>query len=203
MLRARNRFSVRPLLIAAAIAALSAVPGLPGADGGTAWAEADSDVAIDASLTLQFDDRGNLAAIRERWAFGYDYSVAMRGAVDPDRDGVVDARELAIALSDPLSWMARLDYFTRISDGGRHAGHAAAEDVAVTFPGGRMVVDFTLPLLAPPRFAVQSIEVSDPDLFYEIHYGSPDVVSEGAPDYCTITRQSVTGSEIAIDVRCR
>jgi hypothetical protein len=190
------------MLLAGVVSAAPSLALLPGL-GAIAHAEADSDVAIDATVTVKFDERGNLAAIGERWTFGYDYSVAMRSSIDTDRNGVVDPAEVRAALSDALSWMGRAGYLTRVTEGGRAVALGPAGDVAVSFPIGRLVVDFTLPLVTPAAAARQLVEVSDPDLYYEVHYGAPDFLTEGQPDYCSVERTSTTGSEIAIEVRCR
>jgi tRNA threonylcarbamoyladenosine biosynthesis protein TsaE len=181
----------------------AAIQGFSGLGDGRALAEADSDVAIDATVAVVFDEFGRFAAVREKWTFGYDYSAAARPGIDIDGNGSVDPGEVVNALNDALSWMGRVNYFTRISEGGQSVQEGHAEHLSVAFAAGRLVVEFTLPLAMPPRLAVQSIEVSDPDLFYEIHYGSPDLVSEGAPDYCSVARRSVTGGEIEVDVKCR
>jgi ABC-type uncharacterized transport system substrate-binding protein len=185
--------------VAAALAVSSAGAVAPGA----ALAEADADVAIYATLTVKFDDRGQFAAVGQTWTFGYDYSAMIRRRIDADGNGTLDRTELDSALHDTLAWIADAGYLTRISEGGQRLAQRAAEDISVAFPDGRLVVGFTLPLREAPRLAIQEIQVSDPEFFYVVQYGLPDVVTEGAPDFCSVTRRSITGSAIDVEVRCR
>jgi ABC-type uncharacterized transport system substrate-binding protein len=180
-----------------------AVLGLLSLGDGAALAEADADVGIDATVTLRFDERGRFVAVRQKWTFDFAYSGTAGKLMDADANGTLDQAELENAPENVLSWMRRFGYFTRISEGDEPIAPGEATDVVVAFDAGRLVVDFTLPLVAPPRLAVQSIAVSDPDLFYVIRYGVPDVVTDGAPDYCSVVRQSPTGSEIDVRVTCR
>jgi len=122
---------------------------------GSALAEADADVAILASLTVSFDDRGRFAAIHEKWTFGYDYSATARVQLDTDGNGVLDQIELDKAPNETLSWIGGFDYFTRITEDGQPVPRGPAEDVGVAFQAGRMVFEFTLPLTSPPRLAIQ------------------------------------------------
>jgi ABC-type uncharacterized transport system substrate-binding protein len=156
---------------------------------------------VAVTLTVRFDTEGRLAALRETWTFDEEYSAKLRAALDADGDGGLDTSEMAAVAVGELAWIARGDYFTRITQGSTVLPHLPVNDLTGAFATGRFSASFTLRLATPPALSAERIEVSDRDGMVDFVFGYPDVLAEGSPSYCRVGRGATTPPTVDVDCR--
>jgi ABC-type uncharacterized transport system substrate-binding protein len=167
-------------------------PALVAAIGLSASAQAHPHAWIAASVAPTFDDGGRLASVREKWVFDYDYSTLIGPQLDQNGDGAFTGEELLGHLREGgiLSWILNGNYFTRITMGGEPAAFGPAENFSVGVVEAALTVEFTLPLLDPRAVVGRAgVDVFDPEFYYDITFGSPDVEPVNAPPACTVGRR--------------
>ncbi|RBI70885.1 DUF1007 domain-containing protein [Roseovarius sp. TE539] len=158
-------------------------------------------VFVDAGLTLIFDERGQLAALRVFWAYDAFYSLMMieeRG-LDPDGDGTLTDAELDSIAGTDVDWEAGFPGDLHLSrDGDKVALSRPVRHGADYEPtSARIVTRHVRPLtnrIDPAKGAV-AIRVYDPGYFVKYDVTLP-VTVEGRED-CRLTRRSANPDRAA------
>ncbi|MFO1183635.1 MAG: DUF1007 family protein [Bauldia sp.] len=141
-------------------------------------------------VTALFDGQGRLTAAREKWSFDYDYSAVFKLEADTDKDGSVSEEETARALTENLGWIARADYYTRLTVAGRPVAAGEPSDLKARFFAGKLFVEFTLPLAEPADVRRGAgIDVFDAEFFYDFEWDYPDVEAVNSPADCLVDRR--------------
>jgi len=127
-------------------------------------------VWIDGRANFVFDPAGRLTALGIHWAFDDLYSVFTVQGLDKNRDGKVDANELAPMVADMLKNLKAYDYFTVLNVDGQPSGFAAPVDANAVYEKGILTLRFTLPLAeaADPRRSDVTFAMYDPSFYVAI-----------------------------------
>ena len=170
---------LRPTL---AVAALLAATLLPGA------AAAHPHVWVTTRAAVLYDGDGRVRAIRHAWTFDEGYSAfAVQGL--EGADGALRPDKLAELAKINMESLGEQGFFTVAKINGAKQGFGPPADAAVTVEGGRMTLDFTLPLKTSSKAdRTFSLEVYDPTFFVEFALADgPEAVKlDGAPKGCAL-----------------
>jgi ABC-type uncharacterized transport system substrate-binding protein len=150
---------IRLALALALLVALAAAP-----------AGAHPHVWIDGRADFVFNSAGRLTALGIRWAFDDLYSAFTVQGLDKNRDGKVDANELAPMVANMLKNLKAYDHFTVLHVDGQPAAFAAPIDVSAAYDKGIFTLRFTLPLAeaVDPYRSDVSFAMYDPSFYVAI-----------------------------------
>ena len=129
-----------------------------------AEARANPDVWVTAAMTFSFEDR-KVNRLAFSWSFDEFYSAHAIRTHDADRDGTLDAAEVAALRAETFDPLAGADYHVHVWAGdAKREGHRA-EGFTAKAEGERLVYAFSLPLAPPvdPRDAAVTVSLFDPD----------------------------------------
>jgi ABC-type uncharacterized transport system substrate-binding protein len=156
----------------------------------SAWtpAAAHPHVWITALVEPQFDEAGRWTAVREKWAFDYDYSAIVGPQLDQDGDGAVDPTVLADG--GALSWIISKDFLTRLTIAGREVARGQPTSLSIGVVGAKLLIEFTLPIAEPQVITLGAgVDVFDPEVYYDVAFDYPDIESPTAPRSCVVDRR--------------
>ncbi len=155
-------------------------------------AAAHPHVWIDAAIVPVFDQSGRFVAVHERWAMDALYTESILTDLETSRDGILQPQELAFAQSARTAlWWMLPTYFTRLTLGGKAVDHAAPDDIRVSLPFDRLIIEFTLPLAAPVAVGASAgIDLYDPDNYFAFEFSEPWLYPSLVPENCTAARKA-------------
>ncbi len=127
-------------------------------------------VWIDGRADFVFNSTGRLTALGIQWGFDDLYSAFTVQGLDKNRDGKVDANELAPMVADMLKNLKAYDYFTVLHVDGRPANFAAPIDISAAYDKGIFMLRFTLPLAeaVDPNHSDVAFAMYDPSFYVAI-----------------------------------
>jgi ABC-type uncharacterized transport system substrate-binding protein len=162
---------------AAIVAALAAPP-----------AGAHPHVWIDGKAEFAFEPSGRLASVAIRWTFDEMYSVFAVQGLDKNRDGKIDAAELAPMVDDMMANLKSFGYFTVLRADGEAVNFAPPVGAGAAFANGVLQVQFILPLMEPidARRAEVTFAMYDPSYYVAVEVAGDQAVrlSGAAPQGC-------------------
>ncbi|WP_245184459.1 DUF1007 family protein [Halomonas salinarum] len=131
---------------------------------------------IDLGMTVQFDDRGRVTALQQRWRMDPFYSLVVMEelAAEESTDSMEERLDLlGLEIRDNL---ATREYFTEIDHGGRPVAVGDVEDYSIRRQGDRLVFSFLLPLEKPLALgdAPLRYQVFDPSYYIEVVHEAED-----------------------------
>lgn len=146
-------------------------------------------VWLTARAELVFGADGKVAAVRHRWTFDEAYSSFAVQGLDTNGDGKTSPDELKELATFSTGSLAEFGYFTSLKSNGAKQPLEPPRGEAMTFEGGRLTLQFELPLKAAAASRVLILEVYDPTFFVEFKAADdPDAVKlQGAPAGCAVT----------------
>ena len=151
------------LTLARTAALLLCAPAAPALAHPHVWIRAQSEIV--------FDERSQLAALRQLWVFDEAYSAFMTLGLDGSRDGQPDPGKLADLAESNLKSVAASGYFTNARANGKPVLFAPPRDAQLTFAEGRLRLAFVLPLATPmPPPKVMVLTVEDPTFFVSFSF---------------------------------
>ena len=138
---------------------------------GTTPALAHPHMWIDASLQMQFDEKGRVVSVSQSWKFDELFSSYAVQGVNRDANNMPDQGALDViaqnwmgALADPMS-----HYFTEIEQDNRALKISQAQAISARWDLAteRLMLQFSLPLVTPasPQDSPVSVRVADPTYF--------------------------------------
>lgn len=131
---------------------------------------------IDIRSVVQFDDRGNITAVKFDWFFDEFYSAYV--TEDLKNQGKLTQDGLRDLGRTSLSNLRSLDYFTDFQLDGAKQSFQPVDEFRIGVKDGKLWLAFELKLTKPvnPRAGVLNFAVYDPTYFVEILYVKGDVV---------------------------
>lgn len=157
---------------------------------------------ISMKITLLFNDKGQLTAIREHWLFDKMYTAFALHDFDPNKNGKLDKDELMQLAAENLKGLKEFNYFTTMEmEDGKPIAHGAATNMDSYLEKEQIAIDFTLPLQEPLSMQSRQIvtRIFDPTYYIDMGYYEKEAVSfEGkAPASCT---HAVTRPDVGLDM---
>ena len=146
---------------------------------------------IDLKTVVLFNEDGQVAGLRQRWEFDEFYTLYAIEDFDADRDGQPDPDLLWKLAVINLESLAEYDYFTFLKVDGAQPAYEKVTEYDTFMEEDRLVLIFTVNLVAPadPRAQSVSYAVYDPTYYIEITHAAPrhePIRFEGpAPDGCS------------------
>jgi ABC-type uncharacterized transport system substrate-binding protein len=150
---------------------------------------------IDLKDVVLFNDKGEVAGLRERWKFDEFYTLYAIEDFDKDGDGKPDDDQLWKLAVVNLDSLAEYDYFTYFKVDDVQPAYAKVKDYDTFMEDGRLVLIFTVNLLVPadPRHHTVSYGVYDPTYYIEVTHvpkSEDPITFEGpAPAGCSFKLQ--------------
>jgi ABC-type uncharacterized transport system substrate-binding protein len=142
---------------------------------------------IDLRVSVIFDARGQITALRQFWLIDPFYSLVLIEEMAEDAEGDTMEAKMADIGQRMITNLAPYDYFTEIHHGDERIRGTTVSDHGLDRTGGRLQLSFTLNLETPldPAAAPLSYAVFDPSYYIEIlHDEGSAVALEGASERC-------------------
>lgn len=151
-------------------------------------ADAHPHIFIDAGVTLVFDDRGQLGAVRIVWAYDELYSLLTveELGLDPDFDGVLTEEERAQLSGFDMQWIEGFEGDAYLDMGGAAIALSGPLEWDAAYENGRIVTTHTRALTerVVPGEVPAILQVYDPTYYTAYEITLPTRM-ENAPEGCT------------------
>lgn len=146
--------------------------------GTVAWSPASSHphVFIDAHAAFEFNDAGDLSALRITWIYDAFTSLSLISLLDLDKDndGILSAPDLARVVQAQTIWPDDFAGDTYLEASGAPVSLGRPINGTAAMVENRITVSFDLPLEAPLRLdATAELRLYDPTYYYA--YATVDV----------------------------
>jgi ABC-type uncharacterized transport system substrate-binding protein len=159
---------------------------------GVRAAQAHPHILIDARAEVLFDGQDRAVAVRNIWSFDDAFSAYAVQGYDSKGDGLPTRRDLQPLAKINVQSLAAYHFFTTVSLDGRPLAIGAPRDYWDTFENERLILQFTVPLVAPAIVKDHRLEVEvyDPDYFAAVRFADGDPVRlVGAPPCAVAVRR--------------
>lgn len=145
-------------------------------------------IFADAQVEVLFNERGEIAGLRQSWNFDALYSAWAVQGLDVDGDGEVTPDELQPLADDNMIGLAEYSYYTFAGEGSGHAEIARGRDARMVFDGTNLILSFTLDFAVPrPVDRAFEIEVGDPEYYVAFTFSEQNAAElVGAPEACSL-----------------
>jgi ABC-type uncharacterized transport system substrate-binding protein len=130
-------------------------------------------VFADGHVVLDVNAKHELVAVTNIWKFDAPFSALAVTGLDTNRDGKLQPAELKPLAETSMDSLKDYHFFTWATDGGVDSQFSRPRNYTYRMVGGRLILDFTMPLKAPLRLDKNlKVEVFDPEYF--VAYSFPD-----------------------------
>lgn len=165
------------------------VAAFVGAFGSTV-ANAHPHVWITSVSELMYAPDGSVTGVRHAWTFDDMFSTYALQGIESKTKGVYTHEELAPLAQTNVESLKEFGYFTFAKADGKRAKFEEPVDYFLEYKDGLLVLHFTLPLKAPVKPKVLTLEVFDPTFFVDFKLADKDSVKlVGAPQACAFNLQ--------------
>jgi ABC-type uncharacterized transport system substrate-binding protein len=144
-------------------------------------------VFADARLEIVADDKGNVVELHNVWRFDEVFSSSVLMDFDKNTNLQLDPDELKEVGNTVLTSLADFDYYTTLTDNGKHVDVAKPDAINVDYKDGQLLMFFAIkPKVPMPLKGKLTFGVYDPTLYTSIDFPTDkDVVLMGKFDGCT------------------
>jgi ABC-type uncharacterized transport system substrate-binding protein len=158
-----RRYMVRKSTIAA-VAALLLTP---------AAANAHPHIFVEARLEIVAGDNGQIAELRNVWRFDEVFSSSVLLDFDKNSNLKLDPDELKAVGKTVRQSLADFDYYTNMTDNGKHIEVSPPDVINVDFKNNQLLMFFAVKPATPmPLKGTLSFGVYDPSLYTSIDFAS-------------------------------
>jgi ABC-type uncharacterized transport system substrate-binding protein len=148
-------------------------------------------VQVTVRTVVVLDQRGEIEALRHAWTFDEAFSAFSTTGLDTNKDGKLDAGELADLAKINVESLTEYAFFSFLKTGAKKTGAKAEFSPVTTYrlehDGKNLTLHFTLPV-SNARLPVKEarLEVYDPTYFVAFDFAKEQpVVIEGGTLACT------------------
>lgn len=153
-------------------------------------ARAHPHVWVTATSELLYAADGSITGVRHAWTFDDAYSAYVLQGIETKTRGVYTREELAPLAQTNAESLHEFGFFTFARADGRKQRFQEPSDYFFEYSDSLLTLHFTLPLKAPIKPKVLTLEVFDPEFFIDFKYAEQDPVRlVGAPDGCQMKFQ--------------
>lgn len=145
-------------------------------------------IFADAQVEVLFNERAEIAGLRQSWNFDALYSAWAVQGLDLDGDGQVTPAELQPLADDNMTGLAEYHFYTFAGEGSGNADIAGGRDARMVFDGTNLILSFTLDFAVPrPVDRAFEIEVGDPEYYVAFTFAEQNAAKlVGAPAACSL-----------------
>jgi ABC-type uncharacterized transport system substrate-binding protein len=155
-------------------------------------------------IAFQFNEQGQMTALREHWLFDKMYTAFALQDFDPNHNGKLDKDELMQLATENLKGLKEFNYFTVLEmEDAKPLSFGTAKDMDSFLEKEQIAIDFTLPLDKPLDMHAHPLvyRIYDPTYYIDMgHYEKEPISFDAhAPKSCKydIARPSVDINMIA------
>ena len=151
-----------------------------------AAAYAHPHVFADARLEIVADDKGNVTELHNVWRFDEVFSSSVLMDFDKNTNLKLDPEELKEVGDTVRTSLADFDYYTTLTEDGKHVDVAKPDVINVDYKDGQLLMFFAIKPVRPmPLKGKLTFGVYDPTLYTSIDFPTDkDVVLMGKFDGC-------------------
>ncbi len=164
---------------------LAATPAL-----GIGAAEAHPHVWITSSSELIYAADGSITGVRHAWTFDDMFSTYALQGIETKTKGVYSREELKPLAQTNVESLKEFGFFTFAKADGKKEKFEEPVDYFLEYKDALLTLHFTLPLKAPVRAKLLTMDVFDPSFFIDFKFADKDPVKlVGAPAACQMKFQ--------------
>jgi ABC-type uncharacterized transport system substrate-binding protein len=153
-------------------------------------ASAHPHVWVTSSSELLYAPDGSVTGVRHAWTFDDMFSSYAIEGIEAKQKGEYTRDQLAPLAQTNVESLKEFDYFSFAKADGKKAKFEEPVDYFMEYKDGSLVLHFTLPLKAPVKSSVLTLEVYDPTFFVDFQLAEKNPVRlVDAPASCTFDFQ--------------